>query len=270
MSRIPKDAYQLLDDYITLWKKRLPNKLKGLYLHGSIVLDAYIKDSSDIDFIAITENRLRKDEVQELSEIHHIISNKYKKPEMDGVYILWEDLGNIATYDNSYYPYYNGGKMAFDTHFNPVTWWLLKTRGINILGPNRTELRMELNQQELISFVLENMNTYWATRVHRLENSKENLLKLSAQEIDFEVEWTVLGLLRQYYTLKEYDFISKMGAGDYGLIHMPEEWHSIIREAINIRRGVKARIFPAKEERINSALSFPKYLMKHCQELVES
>jgi hypothetical protein len=48
---------------------------------------------------------------------------------------------------------------------------------------------------------------------------------------DEEIEWTVLGLL----TLRENDIISKLGAGEYALQQMQEEWHGITREAINIR-----------------------------------
>ncbi|MBM7583959.1 hypothetical protein JOC86_000496 [Bacillus pakistanensis] len=58
INRIPKNVYDLINDYINLWKDRLPNTLAGFYLHGLIVLDAYINDSSDIDFVAITKNRL--------------------------------------------------------------------------------------------------------------------------------------------------------------------------------------------------------------------
>ncbi|WP_277674507.1 aminoglycoside adenylyltransferase domain-containing protein, partial [Piscibacillus halophilus] len=54
-----------------------------------------------------------------------------------------------------------------------------------------------------------------------------------------EVEWTVLGLLRQYYTLMEKDIISKLEAGYYGLEILPTKWHPIIQEAINIRKNVK-------------------------------
>jgi hypothetical protein len=81
------------------------------------------------------------------------------------------------------------------------------------------------------------MNSYWAQRTQRIENSIEEVINLPIEDIDNEIDWSVLGLLRQNYTLREHDIISKLGAGEYGLQHVPFEWNKIIKEAINIRRG---------------------------------
>jgi hypothetical protein len=84
---------------------------------------------------------------------------------------------------------------------------------------------------DLVSYTFENMNTYWAIRIQKFEKSIEELKFLPASVTDEEIEWTVLGLL----TLRENDIISKLGAGEYALQQMQEEWHGITREAINIR-----------------------------------
>ena len=54
MRKIPVVVQIILNDYIALFHERLPNTLEGLYIQGSIALNAYVNDSSDIDFIAIT------------------------------------------------------------------------------------------------------------------------------------------------------------------------------------------------------------------------
>ena len=161
MRELPVVVQTVLNDYIALFHKRLPNTLEGLYIQGSIALNAYVNDSSDIDFIAITNRRLSEEEVEVLAEIHRTIASNYQKPEMDGVYIMWEDIGKLEADDNSY-PYYNGGKLSYGAHFNAITWWILKTNGISILGPEPTALRFEVDPQHLVSYVAENMNTYWA------------------------------------------------------------------------------------------------------------
>ncbi|MUK87809.1 DUF4111 domain-containing protein [Ornithinibacillus sp. L9] len=271
MNRIPNVVLNLLNDYMYLWNERLPHTLEGLYLHGSIVLDAYTNNSSDIDFIAITKNRLSNDEIVVMTEIHKIISNKYIWPEMDGSYIVWEDLGKDETFDHRSYPFYNGGEIGYSTQFNPVTWWLLKTKGINILGQRPTDLNLKANKEDLVSYVLENMNSYWLNRVQRLEKSVEELLDISTkEEIDKEVEWTILGLLRQYYTVRERDIISKLGAGRYGLVHLPADWHTMIQEAINIRENRGTSLFKSEEDRIDCMLRFSKYLIGFCNQLMST
>ena len=263
MRELPVVVQTVLNDYIALFHERLPNTLEGLYIQGSIALNAYVNDSSDIDFIAITNRRLSGEEVEVLAEIHSMIASNYQKPEMDGVYILWEDIGKLEADDNIY-PFYNDGKLSYGAYFNSITWWILKTNGISIIGPEPTALRFEVDSQHLVSYVSENMNTYWAQRIQRIESSMEQLLQLPTEEIDFEIEWSVLGLLRQYYTLKEHSIISKLGAGEYALLHMPEEWHQIIKEAINIRKGVGMEFFTSDEQKIDMALRFSKYIISYC------
>jgi predicted nucleotidyltransferase len=69
---------------------RLPNMLEALYLQGSLALGAYVENSSDIDFIVITNRRLLEGDAIVLSEVHSKIANQYKNPELDGVYIVRE------------------------------------------------------------------------------------------------------------------------------------------------------------------------------------
>ncbi|GAA2700603.1 hypothetical protein [Cytobacillus oceanisediminis] len=63
---------------------------------------------------------------------------------------------------------------------------------------------------DLVSCTFENMNTYWASRIQKFEKSIEQLKYLPASLIDEEIEWTVLGLLRQFYTLRENNIISNL------------------------------------------------------------
>jgi hypothetical protein len=192
---------------------------------------------------------------------------------MDGVYALHEDIGKpYNSGDNNYkYPYYKNGELLFGDYinFNPITWWVLKRKGNNILGTELEGFLFGIQPQELTSYVLENMNTYWTNRIKMAETSIDHLVKLPSDKIDFDIEWTVLGLLRQFYTIKEKDIVSKLDAGEYGLTQFPVEWHNIIKEAMNIRKGVKADIFSSEMERVDSTLRFSKFLINHCNNIVE-
>jgi hypothetical protein len=271
---IPMTVEKVLEDYINLFNEHLPETIEGLYIHGSIALNAYVEDSSDIDFITLTNHRLTEEDSEALSYIHKTIAKIYKKPELDGVYAVRADMGKIYDADetNFSYPYYNNGELLFGDYFNfnPITWWLLKRKGLRIFGPEIEEFQLEIQQQELSSYVLENMNTYWASRIQMAETTIDHLVKLPTSQIDFEIEWTVLGLLRQYYTIKEYDIVSKLGAGEYGLTQIPMEWHDIIKEAMNIRKGIKAEIFSSETDRLDSTLRFSKCLINHCNNIVEN
>ena len=272
---IPSIVDTILKEYIALFNEHLPKTLEGLYIHGSIALNAYVDDSSDIDFITITNRSLTEKDSESLSYIHSIIAKKYKKPEMDGVYILREDLGKLYTHTHDYnynYPFYNNEKLRFGDYFNfnPITWWILKKKGVSIIGGiHPKDFQFEIQPQELLSYVLGNMNTYWVNRIQMIENSFGDFVELPTDEIDIEIEWSVLGLLRQFYTLKENDIVSKLDAGEYGLNQLPVEWYNIIKESMNIRNGVKSKIFNSDMERMDATLRFSKFLITHCNNIVK-
>lgn len=202
------------------------------------------------------------------------LQKKYKKPELDGVYIQWSDMGKLYTNSSDFnhkYQYYNDEKLSYGNYFNfnPVTWWVLKNNGINILGPDLKDLEFDIQPQQLFSYVLKNMNTYWANTIKTLETSMNDIITMPTENIDSEIEWTVLGLLRQFFTLKEYDIVSKLDAGEYGLTQLPDEWHNIIEEAMNIRKGIKANIFSSDLERVDTTIRFSKYLIRYCNNMKE-
>jgi len=201
-----------------------------------------------------------------LTEIHSKIANGYKNPELDGVYIVRRDLGRLNLSDEKHLNY-NSGKLSCSSNFDPIIWWILKTKGIKIVGTEQTALDFDIHPKQLIYYVNENMNSYWAQRVEKMETSITELDNLPTEDIDYEIEWTVLGLLRQFYSLKEHDIISKLGAGEYALIHIPDEWHPIIKEAINIRKGEKMNIFTSDKDRIDMTICFSKYIIHYCNQV---
>lgn len=252
MAEIPVSVQSVLNEYMTLLNERLPNTLVGLYLHGSIALDAYVEHSSDIDFLTIINHRLSTSEAAVLYEIHQSITSS-SKPEMDGHYLLQEEIGSQAEG-----LYYNRGQLQDKTVVNPVTWWILKNKGIAVFGE---ELNIAVDRMDLLSYVSENMNTYWADRIRKVEDS-DPILQLPKEILDEEIQWSILGILRQYYTLREHDIISKLGAGEYALEHVPEEWHTIINEAAQIRNGMRQTVFESEQKRLNTASSFMEYILK--------
>ena len=154
--------------------------------------------------------------------------------------------------------------MSYGSIFDPIIWWILQTKGIKVVETEQTAFNFDINISHLLSYVNENMNSYWVRRVQKMEISITELYNLPTEDIDYEIEWTVLGLLRQFYTLKEHDIISKLGAGKYALQNLPMEWHPIIKEAMNIRKGEKEMIFISDKERIDVTIRFSKYIIHYC------
>lgn len=266
-TRIPTSVRPILNDYIVIFNETFPNMLEGFYLHGSIALDAYCQGMSDIDFMAIVNRPFTEEELMVLTNIHLALHNQSKTIVMDGSYIVREEIGKKPTAATKCF-YVNEGKVQQSNHeMNPVTWWILKNKGITVFGTDLTTFHFEVDDNNLAYYVLTNMNHYWFNRMNTLKKYKKVSPFLSNKFIDQEIQWSITGLLRQFYTLKEHGIISKVEAAKYAIEVMPVRWHPIIQESISIREGLKLRYIKSKTQRVNDTIDCMEYIINECNHI---
>ncbi|MCL1696896.1 aminoglycoside adenylyltransferase domain-containing protein [Lysinibacillus sp. BPa_S21] len=261
-SRVPLHVQNILNDYINLFQNKVPNTLEGFYLHGSIALNAYINGSSDIDFIAVVNRSLTEEDMKVISDLHKELNQKYKDTGMDGSYLLDEDVGKKQSEVTGCLKVNEGKTNWGNDDMNPITWWILKNKGITVLGPDVATYNFSVDERVLADYVLENMNSYWSSRLKKIKKYKAFLIPNKL--VDLEVEWSITGILRQFYTLQEYMIVSKVDACKYAIHHLPEEFHNIINEAISIREGSNIRYCNSKKQRIDDTIQCMDYILKHC------
>lgn len=88
-------------------------------------------------------------------------------------------------------------KLKIIHDLNSVTWWILKNRGIALIGSDPKELAFTVDWDLLITRMVENLNTYWASWT-------KNPTKMAYLLTDNGIQWAVLGILRQFYTFKNW------------------------------------------------------------------
>lgn len=264
----------LADKIVTSYKeqveKQLPGLLEALFIYGSVTLNDFHPKKSDIDFVAVCSKRIDDQQFKFLKKIHKKIQGQYSKPNLNGIYLLWEDLGK-TTSDIPQFPYFYNGKMFRAGHFevNPITWFQLKNNSINILEENNKALNFEVDDYELVAYVLNNMQTYWKkwTNEHSKWWSYKSLLLVFFPKL---VEWGVLGISRQYFTLKTHEVTSKLEAGKYCLNHLPERFQNILKEAIRIRKQESGMIYPSAWLRWKETIDYMNYILKECDRPVDN
>ena len=69
---LPADIKNQITNVVNVWKAHLENNLVGVYLHGSIVLNAFHPNSGDIDILVVVKNAM--DASQKLSIAKDIIA----------------------------------------------------------------------------------------------------------------------------------------------------------------------------------------------------
>ena len=255
---LPPTAQQVLDEYIAAIQAALPGLLAGVYVHGSLALDAYTPGLSDIDFISITSRRCTANDTNTLRALHHTLVQRHPQPQLEGCYLLAQDVGR---FENAMPPHpyvHDGIFQAKGYHdINAVTWWILQHHGITIYGPPASQFDIQTDWERLFADMHHNLNTYWA-------RFTTHPRRMSWLLNDYGIQWAVLGVLRQFYTFRERAITSKVGAGTYGLIHTPQQWHQIIQEALNIRRGNTRSSYRSRIVRAITARAFLQLIITAC------
>ncbi len=255
---IPEPVQHVLNEYTALVHEALPGFLAGIYLHGSLALGAFNPGLSDIDFISITSRRCTATDIDTLRVLHNRLVQRYPQAQLEGCYLLAQDVGR---FEDSIPPHpyvHDGIFQASGYHdINAVTWWVLKHRGIAVNGPPPDQFDIHIDWDDLLAKMHHNLNTYWASFT-------TNPRRMTWLLNDYGIQWAVLGVLRQFYTFREQAITSKIGAGMYGLVHTPAQWHRLIQEAINIRAGSSASGYRFRIVRAITACAFLQLIIVAC------
>ncbi len=256
--RLPKPLQPVIEDYITIKDMQHFDWIEAFYIVGSIALDEFNEQFSDVDFIAVLNKKLSPKEIEKLSGLHWFVNGNNPGWKLSGSYIQPCDLGKSA-HEIEPHPHYHDGVLHPNSHsgLNPVTWWELKNHGIAVIGAEPQELPFTVDWDQLVAWMRENMNSYWAPWTKR----PVRILTLYS---NWGIQWAVLGVLRQFYTFKENSITTKVRAARYALGCLPFQWHKLIQEAIDIREGKKESAYQSRIARMMEAVNFLKYVIQSC------
>ena len=254
--RLPTALIPMLEDYLSSIDQHLPHFLSAFYIVGSIALDEFNPHFSDVDFVAMIDHRASHPEMERLSQIHKDIERQYSRWKFSGMYLLKEEIGNYAGELEPRLGFHDGVlRLRPDFELNPVTWWILKNHGISVFGPFPHELPIIVDSKHLVSWTHENMKTYWKSWTRR----PGRLIVLFS---DWGIQWAVLGILRQFYTIRENKITTKQRAGQYALSVIPERWHRLINEALRIRTKTTGAFYSWRLMRMADAVRFLDYIIQ--------
>ena len=67
-TRIPQIIQPMLQAYVDLLNRELPDFVEAVYLHGSIALDAFDEGQSDIDTVVVISRLAGEGDIQKLGQ----------------------------------------------------------------------------------------------------------------------------------------------------------------------------------------------------------
>lgn len=218
-----------------------PDFVEGIYLTGSLPLNDFYSNKSDIDFLVLCKEFPNEKMALQLKHIHKTIEKQYPKPDLSGCYLTFKNIQTDRPEKEKVLSYHEKKMRYQDFEMAPISLSELKTNAFTIIGPQANSIPINISRQKLNEFLYENINTYWTRWIKRHSSIFHSKIILLA--FPRFTEWSVLGIARQYYTLQTGKITSKTDAGHYCQKHLPEKFHPIIKEAIQIRKDTSTYPF---------------------------
>lgn len=227
MDGLPQPVRDVTVAFMEEADRRLPGRLTGLFIHGSICWGEFFPNS-DIDFVGVWDELPTGVDLDELKEAHEATLGRVPSPVFDGFHCTAADLASDPAEIASRPVFYEG---TFDprgtTDINLVTWHELAERPVAIRG-DVPEIHTDL--PGLTAFTRDNLNTYWRDALRQIDADAE-----AVGERDTAVAWVALGAPRLHHLLTQGRLTSKSGAGRYVIDSLDPRWAQIAREALRVR-----------------------------------
>ena len=225
--RKPHDrAERFINRFIGISREALDGRLAGIYLHGSAVMGCYQPKKSDLDFLIVVNAALSDAEkrrfMDSLLELDHECPGK--GIEMS---IVTKDVCNPFVYPTPFILHYsrmhtewyrrdpedyirkmNGTDKDLAAHIT-----MIRTRGRCLYGLPVREAFGEVPEQDYIDSI-------WGDISGAEEEITENPMYL------------ILNMARVLAYVKEQKVMSKREGGEWGLEYLPEQYHPLIRSAL--------------------------------------
>jgi hypothetical protein len=231
---LPLPVQPLIAAYLKALEPLRPH-FYGLYVYGSIALDAFEEQQSDIDLVALTQGEWTASELEQFSAVHTaLLQEQPLSKRMDVQYVPLGDLGRRG--EPARHPLLRDGAFVLESErgdLNAVTWWMIKHKGIRLLGPEPAALPFEVAWQDVLETMRYNLDGYWAGQ------AKRPYLFLS----DYWVDFAVTTLCRILTTIEDGEIIGKSAALTRWRSRLSERWGLLIDEAWRLRHqpGAGAR-----------------------------
>lgn len=253
---IPVVIQPLIDDYLHAFEP-LREHFYGIYIYGSIALNAFEEQESDIDIVALTQGEWSPLELKQLEAIHTSLRKTYPLGKrLEVFYIPVRHLGVMHPDRESKviapYPVIRDGtfSLASGEGLNAVTWWIIKHNGLRLLGPERSELPLKVTWDDVLSTMRFNLDVYFANRI------KQPYFYLHSGMVEFAVS----NLCRILTTIEEGEIISKSESLVRWRDRLPERWQRLLDEAWRLRHHLnQPSLYRHRFQRMSETVAFIQY-----------
>ena len=205
----------------------------GLYLHGSLACGGFNPETSDIDFLVVTEGPLPAGTFSALKVMHACLSGSGRawSQKIEGAYV---PEGALRRHEPAHPPI---PWLGLDGHFALETlgsdWilqrWILREKGIVIAGPPVKPLIDPVCPDDLREAVRGNLREWWSPPFPSPERFESHGYRAYA----------VLTICRSLFLLAHGTPSSKPEAADWAMRKLGNRWNRLVEAALQWRPGMQ-------------------------------
>jgi predicted nucleotidyltransferase len=247
------DVNAVLDKLLTRIKVVLGNYFIGLYLHGSLAHGDFNPQTSDIDFLVVTEGQLSGEIFSSLKDMHARLftSGLAWSQKLEGAYIPKDDL---HCHDPAHTPV---PWLGVDGHFALellgsdwiIQRWILREKGIIVSGPALKSMIDPVSADDLREAVCSSLREWWSPPFPSLERF---------QSVEYQA-YAILTMCRSLFVLEHGQVASKPEAARWAQPALGEPWSRLITDAADWREGVR-------DNMLEKTLEFIYYTLERCRD----
>ena len=226
------DINAVLNKLLTNIRAVMGSHFLGLYLHGSLACGDFNPQTSDIDFLVVTDGRLSAETFSALKAIHARLfaSGLAWSQKLEGAYIPKDDL---RRHDPAHAPI---PWLGVDGHFAVeqlgsdwiIQRWILREKGIAVAGPPLKSMIDPVSADDLRQAVRGSLREWWSPPFPSPERF---------QSSEYQA-YAILTMCRSLYVLEHGHVASKPEAARWAQKTLGDPWASLVVAAAAWRPGM--------------------------------
>ncbi len=259
------DVNAVLHDFLTNVQAVLGDHFLGMYLSGSLALGDFSPDSSDIDFVVVTDAELPDDLLPALQAIHARFnaSGSPWATEVEAVYIPRDALRRYDTAHARHPHIERGANEMLDMDQLDTAWILqrhiLREHGAVVAGPAPRTLIDPVQPQDMRRAAAAQMRGWWGTMLH-------DPAPLHRTELGYQA-YAVLTMCRMLYTLDTGSVASKPVAARWAQRALGRQWTTLIERALAWRKSrTRGGDQGTSDADVAETLALIDYTLGRCQQ----
>lgn len=209
----------------------LDEEFVGMYLHGSLAMGDFNSDTSDIDYLVVTDKNISDRRLASLKTMHSRITaiDSRWTSYLEGSFIPKIPLRRYDPSDCHHPRHGVGEALRIEAHDSDwaLQRFILYHYGLVMAGPPPQELIDPVLPDELRQAVLD-LLWWWELQVKDTTNLGESAYRAYA----------ILTMCRVFYTLEFGTVVTKPSAARWALESLDGRWSSQIEQALRWRPGM--------------------------------